>query len=180
MTKKQKIHNVRSVYREVSGKDMKEDDANYIYQSLSSFRKVKDVFADNENNILKDAFSLICESNYAYYPLDVIELRLFLTSNRISCMIDTLFSYKFIRKYCHDYPLMLCIDISKTDMERYGGIVMDDDSVDLTCSLRRLYISPKLNKITIGNILCTVKELCPKVDIVIDVQVPGVLKTKLV
>lgn len=179
MTKKQKINNVRSIYESVSGKQMEETHANYLYQSLSCFRKVKDIFADDENGILTDAFEFLIESNFAYYPLDVIELRLYLAENKISCQVDTLFSYKFVRKYCYDYPLLLCLDVSKSSMKRYGGVIMDEDNIDLSECIRRLYISPKLQKETIANILDTVKELCPKIDIVLDLKVPGTFNAKL-
>lgn len=179
MTKKQRINEILTVYKKTDNKEMSQDDANYICQSLSSFRKVKDIFAESEKDVLEDLFEFTFESNFAYYPSDVIELRLFLMSGKISCKIDTLFSYRFVRKYCYDYPLLLCIDISKSNIERYGGVIIDKDDLDLNDCLKRLYICPKLSKETIDNIWNTVKELCPRIDLVLDLKVPGTFIPKL-
>jgi tRNA nucleotidyltransferase/poly(A) polymerase len=157
----------------------KYDQSACLCDLLNSFRYLSYELIQNPQMLLEDLIQNKIESNKGYYPLDVVELRLALSQDRIPSIKPMLFSYKFTQKYLQDYPLLLCIDISKDDYSCFGGLAIGEYYSSLHNSLKRIYISSKLSKKTIEDVQNILKEEDIKCDMIVDTKVPGLSNPKL-
>ena len=154
--------------------DVPEDEAKCIYHAITTIRDIKNKFIDDEDMVMSDCLEMERQSKYVYYPIDIIELRLFLQLNGIPGRRDVFFSFPFARKYGKTYPLLLCIDVSGCECIDCGGMTIIHNNISLKERLKRIYVSPKLQKDRINSISDIIKHEEFAVDIIVDIDVPGI------
>lgn len=126
-------------------------------------------------SIVQDLFQMEIESSFAYYPIDIVELRHFIEQDSISLgKPSVLFSLRFIRKHCSDYPLVIGVNIKGLD-GKHGGAFIDYDCLSLKERLKRLYIFRDLDKQAVCNIKDIINDTETKIDIIKDIKMPGVI-----
>jgi len=172
------IQLIKLICNDILDQKLSNNDACSIFRILSFIRNVKEEMIEDTDKVLYDLFQYPIESKYAYLPIDVIELRYLLENNSASKIINALFSYKFARKYFQDYLLLMCIDISDSSCDIYGGVVVNTEQIALKDKLKRLYIHPRLDEEIVKQIKAIFNEEEVHVDIVADIQVPGTYNPK--
>ena len=164
------IEEIKNFYKS----SLSEEDALSIYNALTSFRHLSSEFSSDSQKVLKDLFEMESESQFCYYPLDILEFRFCLRLDSIPGKRDVLFSYKFARKYGKVYPLLLGIDKSKINGETLNGITISKTGIKLSDCLKRVYVSPKLDKSIFNNIVFIAKDEEFNIDFILDIEVPAI------
>ena len=94
-----------------------------IESMLLSFRYLRAEYINYTQKTINDLFVSL-NYQYAYYPIDIYELRNILEKNKVSC----LFSLDFCKKYLIDYPIWLGFEF---DGEGVGGLTLDPKEIKL-------------------------------------------------
>jgi hypothetical protein len=150
---------------------------NIILLSLQRFRPLFHYAVGSPHKLLAELSSIL-PSRYMIFPCDVIDLRNFLTKERIfSPNPIPLFSLKFAEKYLKEYSVFLMIDAQgiKVDNYKYGGLQLNfSDNLDISKLLYRVIVNEPMATGSFETVKKIVEELNIGVECLVSNSVPGI------
>ncbi len=152
-------------------------DKNFILLSLKKIRSLFSYVIDNPDKLLRDIVSII-PSRYMVYPCDIIDLRNFLTQDKIiSSNPILLFSQKMADKYLKDYSLFLVLDskIIEADNYRYGGLQLNYcERLNISKLIVRIIVNEPAASGSFDEIKNMVQEFGLGVECLVSNSIPGI------
>jgi tRNA nucleotidyltransferase/poly(A) polymerase len=152
-------------------------DRNLILSVLQKFRPLFSYVVDAPDKLLSELAAII-PSRHMVFPCDIIDLRLFLSKEKISFFNPLpVFSLRFAEKYLKEYSVFMVLDTHaiKADTYSYGGIQLNlTDSLDISNSLLRIIVNEPAAEGSFDQVKQIVEDLGVGVECLVSNSVPGI------
>jgi tRNA nucleotidyltransferase/poly(A) polymerase len=133
--------------------------------------------ADAPDKLLSEIAAII-PSRYMVFPCDIIDLRIFLSKEKISFFNPLpVFSLRFAEKYLKEYSVFMVLDTHaiKADSYAYGGIQLNlTDSLNISNALLRLIVNEPVADGSFDTVKQIIEELDFDVECLVSNSVPGI------
>jgi len=147
---------------------------------LSTLRKFRPLFSyvfDCPDKILRE-IAAILPSKQMVFPCDIIDLRIFLSKERIFFTNPIpIFSLRFAEKYLKEYSVFLMLDAQKIEVDnyKYGGIQLNlTDSIDISKLLLKIIVNEPVSIGSFDTVKKIVEELDIGVECLVSNSIPGI------
>ena len=152
-------------------------DKNEILLALRKFRPLFSYVTAAPDRLLAE-IAAILPSRHMVFPCDVIDLRVFLTKEKITFSKPIpLLALTFAEKYLKEYSVFLVLDAQtiKVDNYKYGGIQLNDsDSLDISKLLLKIIVNEPVAEGSFNQVKQIVEELGIGVECLVSNSIPGI------
>lgn len=165
---------LKEMYRDIVGKSIGEDAAHQICRALTSYRCLSSEFSKYPHKVIRDLIATNFQTEFAYTPLDVVELRGVLSAKQLfPSRPIVFFTLPFARKHLLDHPILLGVELNVHDLPY--GVIVREETVDISQALKKIVLRTELvDERIVMSVRDVVSQEFPEVNIEFLTDVPGI------